>query len=224
MESGNTYRGKVFIDASYEGDLMATAGVSYTVGRESNKQYGETLNGVQANKYAVSLRGKVARNGRNHNFMDGVDPYRHPGDPESGLLPYISEEGPGIDGEGDDKIQAYCFRMTLTDHPENRIPFAKPATYKDENYELLFRNYEASEDLETMYDYGNIAYLPWANSAMPNRKTDTNNKHGFSTDFIGIRPTLKPLMMKGRRSSKIIEHIRKGSCGHWPTTPEFRKR
>ncbi|MEX2568989.1 MAG: FAD-dependent oxidoreductase, partial [Cyclobacteriaceae bacterium] len=185
MESGKKFHGKIFVDATYEGDLMATAGVSYTVGREPNSKYGETLNGVQANKYAVSLRGRLARNGRNHNFVDGVDPYKKQGNPSSGLLPHISPNGPGIDGMGDDKIQAFCFRMTLTDHPENRIPFDKPSTYKEEEYELLFRNYEAADDLETMYDYGNIAYLPWANSAMPNRKTDTNNKHGFSTDFIG---------------------------------------
>ncbi len=185
MENGNTYAAKMFIDATYEGDLMALAGVAYTVGREANEQYGETLNGVQANRYSVTLRGRVARNGRNHNFLESVDPYRIQGDPSSGLLPHISDTGPGIDGDGDDKIQAYCFRMTLTDHPDNRIPFEKPADYNEEAYELLFRNYEAAENLETMYDYGNTAYLPWANSAMPNRKTDTNNKHGFSTDFIG---------------------------------------
>ncbi|SHN15837.1 FAD dependent oxidoreductase [Cyclobacterium lianum] len=184
MESGKHYHGKVYIDATYEGDLMAAAGVSYTTGREANSQYGESLNGVQANAYGVTLRGKPARNGRNHNFVDGVDPYIVPGNPDSGLLPYISSSVPGIDGSGDEKIQAYCFRMTLTDHPKNRIPFEKPATYHESNYELLFRNYEAAHDLEKMYDYG-VPYLPWANSAMPNRKTDTNNKHGFSTDFIG---------------------------------------
>jgi len=184
MESGKQYFGKVFIDATYEGDLMAATGVSYTIGREANSQYGESLNGVQANAYGVTLRGKPAKNGRNHNFVDGVDPYIVPGDPDSGLLPFISPLGPGIDGSGDSKIQAYCYRMTLTDHPENRIPFEKPETYDEANYELLFRNYEAASDVQIMYDYG-VPYLPWANSAMPNRKTDTNNKHGFSTDFIG---------------------------------------
>ena len=184
MESGKIYQGKVFIDATYEGDLMAAAGVSYTIGRESNQLYGETLNGVQANKINLSLTGRISRNGRNHNFVDRVDPYLTPGDPTSGLLPFINPSPPGVDGEGDDKIQAYCFRMCLTDHPENRIPFQKPEDYNELDYELLFRNYEAAEDLNTMYSYG-VPYLPWANSAMPNRKTDTNNKHGFSTDFIG---------------------------------------
>jgi len=185
MESGETYRGKMFIDATYEGDLMATAGVTYTYGRESNKEYGETLNGVQANDYSITLRGTVSRNSVHHNFIDGVDPYIVKGDPSSGLLPFIVEGGPGIDGQGDKGIQAYCFRMTLTDHPENRIPFKKPDDYNELEYELLFRNYEAAEGpIEEMYSYGD-PLVPWINSAMPNRKTDTNNQKGFSTDFIG---------------------------------------
>jgi hypothetical protein len=185
MESGEKYRGKMFIDATYEGDLMATAGVSYSVGRESNKEFGETLNGVQANDYSITLRGTVSRNSIHHNFIDGVDPYIVKGDPSSGLLPFIIEGGPGIDGRGDKGIQAYCFRMTLTDHPENRIPFKKPKEYKEIEYELLFRNYEAAEGpIEEMYSYGD-PLVPWINSAMPNRKTDTNNQKGFSTDFIG---------------------------------------
>jgi len=174
MENGNQYAGKMFIDATYEGDLMATAGVSYTIGRESNEEYGETLNGVQANDWSVSLKRNPSLNAANHNFVDRVDPYVKKGDPSSGLLPYIVQGGPGVDGSGDKKIQAYCYRMCLTDHPENRIPFEKPANYNEQNYELLFRNYEAGE-----------TKLPWINSAMPNRKTDTNNNHGFSTDFIG---------------------------------------
>src|SRR5690606_2823402 len=184
MESGVQYTGKMFIDATYEGDLMAAAGVSYSVGREANREYGETLNGVQANKISRTLKWKVSRNAYNHNFIDRVDPYVVKGDPESGLLPYISEEPPGVDGEGDDKIQAYCFRMTLTNHPENRIPFKKPANYDELNYELLFRNYEAAQGpIEEMYPYGD-KLVPWINSPMPNRKTDTNNQKGFSTDFI----------------------------------------
>jgi hypothetical protein len=184
-ESGEKYRGKMFIDATYEGDLMATAGVTYTHGRESNKEYGETLNGVQANDYNITLRGTVSRNSVHHNFIDGVDPYIVKGDPSSGLLPFIVEGGPGIDGRGDKGIQAYCFRMTLTDHPENRIPFKKPDGYNELEYELLFRNYEAAEGpIEEMYSYGD-PLVPWINSAMPNRKTDTNNQKGFSTDFIG---------------------------------------
>ena len=186
MENGKRYTGKMFIDATYEGDLMASTGVSYSVGRESNSEYGETLNGVQANRINRTLNWTLSRNAHNHNFIDAVDPYVVKGDPSSGLLPYIVEGGkPGIDGQGDKGIQAYCFRMTLTDHPENRIPFKKPDNYKEINYELLFRNYEAATGpIEEMYTYGD-KLVPWINSPMPNRKTDTNNQKGFSTDFIG---------------------------------------
>ena len=162
MESGRVFKGKMFLDATYEGDLMAAADVSYTVGREANSEYGETLNGVQT---AMA---------KYHQFVKGVDPYVVPGDPASGLLPFIDPEGPGEEGAGDDRVQAYCFRMCLTDHPDNRIPFSKPENYDEQWYELLLRNYEAGE-----------TGLPWINSSMPNRKTDTNNRLGFSTDFIG---------------------------------------
>jgi hypothetical protein len=206
MESGQVYQGKMFIDASYEGDLMATAGVTYTYGRESNKEYGESLNGVQANKVSLTLKGRISRNAIHHNFIDGVDPYIVKGDPSSGLLPFITEGGPGIDGRGDKKIQAYCFRMTLTDHPDNRIPFKKPDNYNETEYELLFRNYEAAEGpLEEMYSYGD-PLVPWINTPMPNRKTDTNNQKGFSTDFIGQNYDYPEASYEERK--KIIERHR----------------
>jgi len=162
MESGRTFRGRMFIDATYEGDLMAAANVSYTIGREANSVYGETLNGVQTG------------HAKYHQFAPVVDPYVEKGNPASGLLPFIDPQGPGSEGAGDRRVQAYCFRMCLTDHPDNRIPFRKPAGYDPLWYELLLRNFEAGE-----------AGMPWINSAMPNRKTDTNNRTGFSTDFIG---------------------------------------
>ena len=174
MLSGEEYFGKVFIDATYEGDLMAAAGVSYTVGREGNAKYNETLNGVNTTLTDTTISGMHAANAINHNFVDGVDPYVNKGDPESGLLPFINPDGPGAEGAGDHHVQAYCFRMCLTDHPDNRIPFEKPANYKEQDYELLLRNYEAGEK-----------GFPWINSSMPNKKTDTNNRTGFSTDFIG---------------------------------------
>ncbi|MCB1120930.1 MAG: FAD-dependent oxidoreductase, partial [Verrucomicrobiae bacterium] len=115
MESGEVYRGKMFIDATYEGDLMAAAGVSYVVGRESNDEFKETLNGVQPNYFYPKLNGYASRNAANHNFVPGVDPYVIMGDPSSGLLPYITEGGkPGIQGSASTGVQAYCFRMTLT--------------------------------------------------------------------------------------------------------------
>ena len=174
MLSGKSYKADIFIDATYEGDLMAAAGVEYTVGRESNETYLETLNGVHPKLRDTTMTGYPAGNSIHHNFVDGVDPYVVKGDPESGLLPNINPDGPGELGAGDHRVQAYCFRMCLTDHPENRIPFAKPDGYQEINYELLLRNYEAGEE-----------GFPWINSAMPNRKTDSNNRTGFSTDFIG---------------------------------------
>ncbi len=115
MESGETYIGKVFIDATYEGDLMAASGVSYTVGRESNKKYGETLNGVQTGDTARTMTNQHSANAINHNFVTGVDPYRVKGDPSSGLLPFINPKRPGKEGSGNKGVQAYCFRMCLTD-------------------------------------------------------------------------------------------------------------
>lgn len=174
MESGKKFNGKMFIDATYEGDLLATAGVSFATGRESNSRYGETLNGVQANDTSFTLLKTISINGKNHNLMHGIDPYIVKGKPESGLLQGINPNKIAPDGTGDKNFQAFCYRMCLTDHPDNRIPFEKPANYNELTYELLFRNFEAGENRE-----------PWINSSMPNRKTDTNNKHGFSTDFIG---------------------------------------
>ena len=172
--SGKTFRGKMFVDATYEGDLMAAAGVSYTIGREANSVYGETISGIER---ALS---------KNHQFNKGVSPYVKPGDPSSGLLPYVEPDTDEPDGTGDGRVQAYCFRMCLTDDPSNRIPFVKPEGYNPQNYELLLRNLEAI-DPETFVKNASHFwhFMPWINSRMPNRKTDTNNRSGFSTDFIG---------------------------------------
>ncbi|MCQ2165545.1 MAG: FAD-dependent oxidoreductase [Bacteroidales bacterium] len=156
-------KAKVFIDCSYEGDLMAKAGISYTVGRESNAQYGETLNGVQM------LTG--------HQFPDGVDPYVVKGDPSSGLLYGILPGRMGSKGEGDKSVQAYNFRITLTDKEENMIPITEPENYDPSKYELMLRLIEVA-------GYNNLNQLfIW--SRMPGNKTDINNRNGFSTDMIG---------------------------------------
>jgi hypothetical protein len=162
MESGRWIQGKMFIDATYEGDVMARAGCRYHVGREANSVYGETLNGVQ-----------VAHS-RSHQFIKDVDPYVKPGDPSSGLLPLIQSTPPGRDGEGDSHLQAYNFRMCTTDVPENRRPWPMPAGYDPARYELVLRNCEAGDHR-----------VPWNPIFMPNRKTDTNNNFAISTDFIG---------------------------------------
>ncbi|HRI87674.1 MAG TPA: FAD-dependent oxidoreductase [Candidatus Hydrogenedentes bacterium] len=163
MESGKRVMGSYFIDATYEGDLFAAANVSYHVGREANSVYDETLNGVQT-KYAIY-----------HQMVPKVDPYRVPGDESSGLLPGVVAGPLPADGTGDSKVQAYNFRMCLTDDPDNRVPFEKPEGYDPLRYELLLRNFEAGE-----------RRIPWAPTLMPNRKTDVNNNYGFSTDNIGM--------------------------------------
>jgi hypothetical protein len=109
-----------------------------------------------------------------HQLRPGVDPHVEPGDPRSGLLPFIEDGAADEDGAGDRRVQADCFRMCLTDHPDNRIPFARPEGYEPLWYGLARRTFEAGETA-----------VPWINSAMPNRKTDTNNRTGVSTDFIG---------------------------------------
>lgn len=161
-KAGRRFAGKVFIDATYEGDLMAGAGVSFTVGREANAAYGETLNGVQL------------ANTTNHQFTLDIDPYRVPGDPASGLLPRISAERPAPDGTADRKIQAYTYRMCLTDVPANRVPFARPEGYDANEYALLKRYMDAGfRDFFRKFD------------RIPNGKTDTNNYGAFSFDNIG---------------------------------------
>ena len=155
---------KQFIDCTYEGDLMAKVGVACTVGREANSQYGETWNGVQ-------LLDK-------HQFPDGVDPYVVPGKPESGLLYGVSNAKLASNGSGDRAIQAYNYRMCLTDNPANRIPISRPADYDSTKYELLLRQIQRKEPRELTWNLMHFVM-------MPNRKTDINNCGGFSTDMIG---------------------------------------
>lgn len=155
---------KVFIDCSYEGDLMAKAGVGYMVGREANNVYNETYNGVQ-------LLDK-------HQFPDGVDPYRIAGKPESGLLWGISNETLAERGTGDKKVQAYNFRICLSDDPSNSIAITQPENYDSTKYELLLRVIEKNKE-QPLGTYLKI-------DRMPNNKTDINNNGAFSTDMIGM--------------------------------------
>jgi len=162
--SGKKFMGEIFIDATYEGDLMATAGVSYTVGREPCSQYDEKWNGIQSGVFH-----------HGHYFKNAIDPYIIPGDSSSGLLPYISAEPIQSNCEGDEKLQAYCFRLCMSNHPDNRVPFEKPEDYDPANYELLARVFESGWN-EWFQKFDMI----------PNRKTDTNNHGPFSTDYIGM--------------------------------------
>lgn len=180
---GTTYTGKMFLDVTYEGDLMAAAGVDYHVGRESNSTYDEVHNGVQTGVLH-----------HHHYFDTDIDPYVTPGDPASGLLPRISADPPGEFGQGDHRIQAYCFRMCLTNADANRIPFAKPDGYDAGQYELLGRVFDAGWRAQfRKFD------------PLPNHKTDTNNHGPFSTDNIGMNYDY-PDASYERRREIIAEH------------------
>lgn len=180
---GRVFRGRVFLDATYEGDLMAAAGVDFHVGREGRDAYGEQWAGVQTGVFHHA-----------HYFKKPVDPYVVPGDPSSGLLPRISADPPGEKGQGDHRVQAYCFRMCLTKHPENRVPFPKPEGYDPKQYELLLRVFATGwRELFVKYD------------PIPNAKTDTNNHGPFSFDNIGYNYDY-PTASYARRREIIAEH------------------
>jgi hypothetical protein len=186
MLSGRIYSGKVFIDATYEGDLMATAGISYHIGREAASKYEEEWNGIQTGVLH-----------HNHNFGLAnlkIDPYQTSGDPSSGVLPRITIEDPGERGQADHRIQAYCYRMCLTNHPDNRVPFSRPNEYDPHQYDLLVRILEAGwNGTFTKFD------------PLPNQKTDTNNCGPFSTDNIGMNYDY-PDASYERRREIIAEH------------------
>lgn len=180
--SGARYPGQIFIDASYEGDLMAAAGVSYKVGREANATYGETLDGIEA-AFADS-----------HQFATKISPYVVEGDPKSGLLPRISADPPGVDGEGDDRVQAYNYRVCLTNDAANKLPLPKPAGYDATQYELLLRTLLAG----SKHVFGKF-------DPVPNHKTDTNNSGPFSTDDIGMSYDY-PEASYAEREKILLEH------------------
>jgi len=184
--SGKEFKGRMFIDATYEGDLMAAAGVSYHVGREANSVYNEEWNGIQTGVFH-----------HRHHFKaldTPIDPYWIPGDPSSGLLPRISADDPGVKGEGDHKVQAYCFRTCMSNHPDNRVPFPRPENYDSTQYELLVRIFDAG--WREWFDKFDI---------IPNRKTDTNNHGPFSSDNIGMNYDY-PEASYERRREIIKEH------------------
>ncbi len=169
MEDRSVYRGKMFIDCTYEGDLMAKAGVKYMVGREANDRFDETLNGVRAET-------------PKHQFLVPVDPYVTPGDPTSGLLPFVQGEPLGEPGSGDPSVQAYNFRLCLTKNPQNRKPIEPPPGYDPARYELLGRYFVALAEAGKMVGLGDFLKIDMVTP----EKTDINNQGGFSTDYIGM--------------------------------------
>jgi hypothetical protein len=186
MLSGKTYTGKMFLDATYEGDLMAAAGVKYHVGREAQSTYDEQWAGIQTGVLH-----------HRHHFgavSKKISPYVVPDDPSSGVLLRISTAPPGEFGAEDKKVQAYCYRMCLSNDPANRIPFPKPEGYDPKQYELLLRVFDAGWR-ETFQKFDPI----------PNHKTDTNNHGPFSTDNIGYNYDY-PEASYDRRREILQEH------------------
>lgn len=172
METGETIKAAMFIDASYEGDLFAAANVSYCVGREPASTYSESLAG-QWQKISWQ---------NTYQFCElPISPYMEPGNPDSGLLPEIASESPGKEGEGDFKVQAYNFRMYLT-NKEEKIPFPKPPGYKPENYALLARFLNSDPLIKWVLNY---TTRPMTDGPVQLRIGDCNNAGSFSTDYVG---------------------------------------
>lgn len=202
MMDGKRYTGKVFIDATYEGDLMAAAGVNYHVGREANSVYNELWNGVQKGHFHHS-----------HNFGDRkISPYIIPGDSTSGVLPRISTEPPGENGQGDHRVQAYNYRLCTTNAEGNIVPFEKPKNYDPKEYELLRRVFRSGR------------YSMFGGGKIPNKKRDVNNVGPFSSDNIGMNYEY-PEASYEKRKEILDEHINyhKGLLyfwGHDQSVPE----
>jgi len=226
--SGKTYRGKMFIDATYVGDLMAAAGVTYTVGREPESQYGEDMAGVRRGD--TSPRVHYTQKDKDH-FTKDVDPYVKPGDPSSGLLPYIVKIDGLTNGQGDKKIQAYNYRVCLTTDPKLHIPIEKPEGYKEIDHELLLRNFEAGdmrmpaliEPLEgtgSKVDWNNMHAVgsdhPGANYEYPEasyeRRMEIEKQH--KTYILGFLWTMA-------HSPRVPEDIRKKSAAYGLSKDEF---
>jgi hypothetical protein len=187
MESGKVFKGKQFIDASYEGDLLAKAGVSYTVGRESNDTYGEIWNGIQPGSQ----------------LPFGIDPYKIPGDPKSGLIARVNRNAGGPIGSGDKKIMAYNYRFNLCRDPNNRVMVEKPAGYNEADYEVLFRAIGCGQDSK---------FFKTDNGLIAKDKADSNNDSGISTDYIGVGSSDYPEANYATREkiSKQVETYQRG--------------
>jgi hypothetical protein len=199
MESGQEFAGKVFVDATYEGDLLAAAGVKTRIGREANAEYGETKNGIREKTTHAQ-------------FQVRVDPYWEPGNPASGLIPTIQDEELGTPGEGDRRIQGYCFRLCFTKNPANRLPWVKPEDYNPLNYEIYRRYIRA----------GGKLWQPGA--GLPNGKTDLGSWHDLSANLYGMNHAW-PGGDKATRARVLHEHLSftQGLCwflANDPSVPE----
>jgi len=168
MNNGMIFRARMFVDASFTGDLMAKAGVTYTYGRESTTTYGESLNGIRA---------------PNSDFTSyTIDPYLVKGNPASGLLPLIQTNAPGTPGNADQRVQAYNFRLCMTTVATNKLAITAPPGYNTNQFELVARYVQAmvasnaTPSASTFFSTG---------TPVPNSKLDVNNSGALSTDFVG---------------------------------------
>jgi len=203
-ENGTRYQAKVFADCTYEGDLMAQAKVSYTYGRESTQQYGESLAGIRAHTPS-------------HQFAVDIPARDEKGD----LLPEISAAPRGEAGAADKRIQAYNFRVIATNVPENRLPWPKPEQYDPKRYELLARYLNAMTPyMGRALDINEVNLL----RVIPNGKADFNNRGGFSTDYIGKNYEYPEGSYATRdRLWKEHEEYQKGSYYFLATDPRVPK-
>ncbi|MBJ2175958.1 FAD-dependent oxidoreductase [Aureibaculum sp. A20] len=205
MLDGEKYTAKVFVDGTYEGDLMAAAGVNYHVGREANSVYNEEWNGVQKEIFHHS-----------HNFADRkISPYIIEGDSTSGVLPFISADPPGEQGQGDNKVQAYNYRLCTTNAEGNVVAFEKPENYNPADYELLRRVFKSGR------------YSMFGGGKIPNHKRDVNNVGPFSSDNIGMNYDY-PEATYEKRKEILAQHIsyHKGLLyfwGHDESVPQEHK-
>jgi hypothetical protein len=184
MLSGRVFRASMFIDAGYEGDLMAVAGVSYRLGRDRADEYGEPLNGIHFNETSGTL-------------FEGISPYQIPGNPDSGLVAGIEGEMPEDEkeGDGDTRLQSFNIRLCLTRVDGNRVPVARPEDYNEADYELLFRVYEAGRS------------AGFNDKGMPNGKTDSNNEGAISLDYVGGNFSIKEGWNYSESSYTVRERI-----------------
>jgi len=215
-ESGRRFRGRMFVDASFEGDLMAGAGVRSTVGREPESQYGESLAGIRRGDRKP--RPHYTQGDKDH-FTTAVDPYVTPGDPASGLLPWVKrlDLAALVNGAGDAGVQAYNYRLCVTDDPANLIPFEKPEGYRELDHELLLRVCESGDHR-----------LPILIHKLPNRKFDWNSMHAVGTDLPGASWAY-PEAGHAERRRIAAEHAlyAKGvmwTLAHHPRVPESIRR
>jgi hypothetical protein len=220
---GRTVQAAYFMDATYEGDLLAKAGVRFHVGREANTVYGETINGVQVRAH--------------HQFSAPVDPYVSEGNPRSGTLPGVRQEECAPQGSGDQMIQAYNFRMCMTDDPSIRLPWEKPDGYDDREYELArrwFRHPQEGYNALLLPNADGDTIAPGKFDILSPKtpggynKTDTNNHGPFSSDFIG-RNWAWPSSDYATREKIFQQHVTYQKGLYWfmandPSVPENLRR